>query len=293
VTDATVTAGGGIWTKTVTIPPGASNGIHTIVAYRTHATGDALANAFISVPCPAADLTISPNVTMITPLPINQGDPVSFRVTITNTGSSPAISSFPVSVYFNPNPAPVGSSTHISSTFRGASSIVPGLGAGSSSVITLTAFAGFPISGTNTVYAVVDSDGPPDGVIDETNETNNISNPLSVQVQPCVNNCGGSGGGGTGILAGQIYVPSISGELLPQPNVFVFLVGPIPAITQTQFTFTNQNGTYVFSNLVGGSYNVSGCIDINGVFYYLDVPVTVIDGLVVQQDMILVEGPCS
>jgi hypothetical protein len=212
-------------------------------------------------------------------------------VTITNTGSSHAVSQFPVSIYFNPTPAPISGSTHISSTFKGGSVSVNGLSVGTSKVITVTALAGFPITGTNTVYAVADSDGPPDGIIDETNETNNLSSGLLVDVLPCVNNCGGGNETGTGILAGQVFVPSISGELLPQPDVFVLLVGP--TITQTAFTFSNSNGTYVFSDLATGSYTVSACFDLDGTSYFVDIPLNITSGLITQQDLILVEGPCA
>lgn len=290
VLDSIVTAGNGIWAKDVTVPLTAIYGVRTIVADRT-GSGPAQDNAVVTVPCPAPDLEISSNITLLNPVPINQGDPVSFRVSITNTGVSPAISLFPVSIYFNPSPTPTGSTTHITSTFKVASSSVGGLGVGASRVLTLTAASGFPITGTNSVYAVVDSDGPPDGVIDEINEFNNLSSGLTVEVDPCVSNCGGGPQTGNGILAGQVFVPSISGELLPQPNVFVFLVGPV--ITQTAYTFSNDNGTYVFQNLPTGSYTVSGCIDIDGVSYFLDLPVNVVTGLVTQQDLILVQGPCS
>jgi uncharacterized repeat protein (TIGR01451 family) len=285
---------GGEWTTTVTIPPTASNGLHTIVARRTQggsSGGTTIANATVSIPCPAADLIISPQITMITPGPVNQGDPVSFRVTITNTGLSTAVSRFPVSIYFNPDPAPIASTTHISTAFKGGSASVSGLGVNVGRVVTITAPAGFPISGTNSIYAVVDSDDAPDGVVDEINETNNISGPLSVNVLACDTNCSSGPNNGTGILAGQVFVPSISGELLPQSNVAVELVGP--TADDHDFTFTNSNGTYVFSNLVTGSYTVSGCISIDGISYFVDVPVSITDGLITQQDLILQQGPCA
>jgi hypothetical protein len=263
--------------------------LHTIFA--RHAQGQGTTkSAFISVPCPAPDLTISSQVELVSPAPINQGDPVTFRVTVTNTGVTQAVSQFPVSLYFNPSPAPTTGSTYISSTFKAASFAVSGLPVGASKVVTLTAYSGFPISGTNTVYAVVDSDPEPEGQIDETDETNNISGVLNVDAQPCVDNCGGGNEIGDGILAGQAFVPSVSGELLPQPSVYVLLVGP--TITQTQFTFTNNNGTYVFTDLPTGSYTVSGCINIDGATYFFSIPVNIVSGLQHFQDLLLTEGVC-
>lgn len=290
VPDSVVELGNGLWVKNITTPAGATNGLHTIFAYHAQGQGTTK-SAAILVPCPAPDLTISPEVTLVSPGPINQGDPVSFRVTVTNTGVTQAVSQFPVSIYFNPSPAPVAGSTHISNTFKAASYAVSGLPIGGSRVVTLTAYSGFPITGTNTVYAVVDSDPSPEGQVDETDETNNISGLLTVDVDPCVNNCGGGGQTGDGILAGQAFVPSISGELLPQPNVFVLLVGPV--ITQTQGTFTDENGTYVFTNLATGSYTVSGCIPIDGTTYFFTIAVNIVSGLVTEQDLVLTPGPCS
>ncbi|NIQ11607.1 MAG: hypothetical protein GWO23_19000, partial [Gammaproteobacteria bacterium] len=89
---------------------------------------------------------------------------------------------------------------------------------------------------------------------------------------------------------GQAFVPSLSGELLPQPNVFVLLV----ASDGTQwFTFTDENGTYVFTGLATDTYTVSGCININGTSYFFAVSVNVVSGLVFEQDLILSQGPCS
>jgi hypothetical protein len=290
VPDSVVELGNGLWVKNITTPAGTGDGLHTIFAHHAQGQGTTV-SAPILVPCPAPDLTISPQVTLVSPTPINQGDPVTFRVTVINTGTTQAVSQFPVSLYFNPSPAPTTGSTHISTTFKSASYAVSGMPVGASIVVTLTAQSGFPISGTNTVYAVVDSDPSPEGQVDETDETNNISGALTVDVEPCVDNCGGGGQTGDGILAGQAFVPSVSGELLPQPNVYVLLVGP--TITQTQFTFTNNNGTYVFTGLATGSYTVSGCIDIDGISYFFSIAVNIVSGLVTEQDLLLVQGPCS
>ncbi len=289
----TVTAGevfNGLWTKNVNIPATATDGLHTIVAYHSQGNSTTQASATLTVPCPAPDLIIS-SPTLISSTPVHQGDTVVFQVTVTNTNSTDAVSLFPVSLYFNPNPEPVSGSTYISETFKTATSSVSGLDAGDSEVVTLTAWFGFPITGTNSVFAVVDSDAPFDGTIDETIETNNISQKLDINVLPCNTNCGGGGQTGNGILAGQAFVPSVSGELLPQPWVSVILVGP--TITQTTGTFTDQNGTYVISGLATGNYTVSGCILISGTSYFFAAPVTVVSGLVTQQDLLLTQGPCS
>jgi hypothetical protein len=198
---------------------------------------------------------------------------------------------FPVSIYFNPSPAPNASTTHISSTFKAASAAINGLAINASRVVTLTALAGFPISGTNTVYAVADSDPGPTGQINETNEVNNVSSGLVVDVQACDSNCGGGGQTGNGILAGQAFVPSISGELLPQPNVYVILTGP--GVNDTQYYFTDQNGVYGFTGLATGSYIVSGCISIDGATYFFSISVNVVSGLMTEQDLILSQGPCT
>jgi hypothetical protein len=162
------------WSTTFVVPNTASFAYHTIEATRQNDT----ATAQFKVPCPTSDLVITAP-TLVSTLPITAAAPVSFRFTITNQGDAPANSTLFVGLYFDPIPPPVlGSDTGISSTFLVQMLGINGLAVGSSQVLTITAPNGFSTIGPHTVYGVVDILNS----VTESDETNNISQPLIVNV---------------------------------------------------------------------------------------------------------------
>ena len=162
------------WSTTFVVPNTASFAYHTIEATRLNDT----ATAQFKVPCPQPDLVISAPTLVSTP-PITATTPVSFRFTVTNQGDVAANSTLFVGLYFDPIPPPVlGSDTGISSTFLVQMVAINGPAIGSSQELTLTAPNGFSTLGPHTVYGVVDNFH----TIIESDETNNISQPLVVNV---------------------------------------------------------------------------------------------------------------
>jgi hypothetical protein len=162
------------WSTTFVVPDTASFAYHTIEAARQND----IATAQFMVPCPQPDLVISAPTLVSTP-PIAANTPVSFRFTVTNTGGSPVNETIFAGLYFDPIPPPVlGSDTGISSTFLVQMVGINGLPVGSSRVLTVTVANGFSTLGPHTVYGVVDSFHS----MTEGDETNNISQPLTVTV---------------------------------------------------------------------------------------------------------------
>ena len=111
---------------------------------------------------------------LVTPPPITAYQSVDFRVTITNTGDVAVESQFFVDIFLDPTDVttttiPVGQS--------GGFVVVDSLAAHASQVITITAAAGFANEpSTHQVYAMVDTLLQ----ISESDETNNVSEPLTV-----------------------------------------------------------------------------------------------------------------
>jgi uncharacterized repeat protein (TIGR01451 family) len=286
---------GTLWQMNITIPAGATNGVHTILAVRQNTERT---TAF-TVPCPAPDLTIT-NLTNTTPGPIQTGDPVTFTASINNIGSLAALSQFPVSLYFDP-PPPNPGDTHISSDYRRSIVVMNGLNVGQSALITFVVPAGFLTSGNHQVYAVVDSDPGPYGNISELSETNNITGPVTVSVAagptptatPTVDPSATATPtpAPTGSLVGQAFVVTPGGSTLPQANVEVrvFLDGNQVGAS----VFTDEFGTYQFPALPPGSYTVYGCVNIAGIQYSISVtPVSIVSGNVTILDLYLVQGIC-
>ncbi len=147
--------------KTITVT--AANGQNTLTA--THA---------LTITAPTrVDLTIGPLELVTTP-PITAGQPVTFRTTISNTGNLAAEAQFFVDVFLDPG---IVLTNSIPITQSDGYTAVGSLAAGASQMVTLTAPFGFaPQPPTHTVYAMVDSLDQ----IDESNESNNISAPLTV-----------------------------------------------------------------------------------------------------------------
>jgi hypothetical protein len=264
----------------VTITHGIDDGPYIIRATNQQS---GQADAAFTIPCAAPDLVIG-DLELISPTPIETHEAVTFQVVITNSGNLPAIDQFFVSLYFNPDPPPViGSSTHIPAEYRVAVVAFNGLGAGQSRTVSLTANNGFPITGTHSVYAVVDSDPAPTGLIVERFETNNIAGPLQVVVE----NEGTSPEdplppGETGSLTGTAFIDNSDGQVWPQAMVRVRAIRSSNGEVLEVFeVYTDMAGSYYFAELPVGTYTVTGCFDGDGIEYF-----TAETGVVISQDEI-------
>jgi uncharacterized repeat protein (TIGR01451 family) len=278
------------WSTTITIPVTASQGTHTIHAQRKNNEED---SKTIVVPCPAPNLVLS-NPVLVSGTPVVAQSPVSFRVSVTNTGQLDAAGQFYLSLYLNPAPAPTpGASSHISSTFKIYSLGVNGLAVNENKTFTMTLNSGIAVTGTHAIYAVVDSDPGPFGVINETSEIDNISAALQVNVQPCVSNCDtGGDSNGTGGLAGEVFVSTVGGSPLPQPNAQVILYNSLGmAVRQL---WSNEEGYYGFTNIAADTYHVTACANIEGVTLFAIVTgIVVNEGAFTFRDLLLAPGPCG
>jgi uncharacterized repeat protein (TIGR01451 family) len=277
------------WTTSVTVPV-APGGIHQIRVTRTQVQNTHNAFAYFTIPCAAPDLVIG-DLELVSSTPITTHEAVTFEAVITNDGNLPAVDQFFVSLYFNPDPAPdIGSSTHISADYRVAVVGISGLGAGQSKTVSLTADNGFPITGTHSVYAVVDSDPGPTGVIDERFETNNIAGPLDVPVEneatppddpPPPEE--------TGSLSGTA---TISGQQSPQALV---RVRATHLDSGTLFeVYTDMAGEYDFADLPVGEYTITGCFVEGDIEYFTSVTgVDIIENQTTTRHLILEQTPCT
>jgi hypothetical protein len=226
---------------------------------------------------------------LVSSTPITTHQPVTFEAVITNNGNLPAVDQFFVSLYFNPDPEPdIGSSTHISATYRVAVIAVNGLEVDQSQTVTLTANSGFPITGTHSVYMVVDSDPGPTGVINERFETNNIAGPLVVIVED------------EATPPENPPPPEETGGLIGKATI----AGSIQAMVEVRathiesgvyfITYTNDTSDYAFANLPVGTYTVTGCFVAGGIEYFTAVSgVVIYENLTTIQDLILEQTPCS
>jgi hypothetical protein len=208
--------------------------------------------------------------------PIVEFAPVQFTVDIFNTGEVDISNQFFVSLYFDPAPEPViNTTTHISSTYRVNLSAVSNLAGNGGRTITMSVPAGFSGAFTHTVYAVVDSDPAPGGLINEV-ETNNIAS-LEVPVDMSLTtptpsptpptNAPGTVSGKTRVILGN--------DVLEQFNVEVnaYYNNGLGDVTWIRRTFSNADGIYLFSPPLpstsgGATYTLTGCITINEVEYF-------------------------
>lgn len=290
---------------TVDIPETASDGEHTIRAVRTFQ--NVTAEATFTIPCPTPDLVINSGPTVDSPAPpVNAGDPVVFSVEIENAGTLDAISQFFVGLYVDPQPAPIdGVTTHIDSSYREAIAAVSGLGVGQTRVVTFTLSDGFDSEGTYELYAIVDSDPGPTGVIDERYENNNLAGPLTLEVEPgptpTPTPTATPGATPTpsptpeepGSIVGQTFVTAAGGSLQPQANVEVNLFDEGSG-TLIETTHSDTEGTYFFTSVDPGSYTLTACVVIDGTEYFYSVSGVVVNpGQATSEDLFLEEGVCS
>jgi uncharacterized repeat protein (TIGR01451 family) len=255
------------------------------------------------VPCPKPDLTIS-DLEIVSTTPYTSYHPIEFTAVIANEGDVDALSQFFVGIYvIDPDdpthPTPIiGTTTHISSTYRAGIIGVSGLPAGESVTVTLAASGlSFPEVKTYAIYAVVDSDPGPHGFIKpELYETNNIIGPFMVTITEEGNlPPPGNPAEEKGMLVGLTEVEGISGTPVPQPFTTVRVYDE-DGILIREIT-SNQMGVYVFEELPVGAYTVAGCSIVDGTSYARHI-----SGVVVQEyfeegdetvrNLLLIPGVC-
>jgi len=232
------------------------------------AINGAYAETAFLVPCPKpVDLIIGQPNLVSTP-PINAYQPVTFNYIITNTGSADITDLFYVDTYFDP--AGVTSTTIPISNSVGYVAVAM-LAGGNSQIITITVPGGFTgPQTTHAVYGMVDSMQQ----ITETVETNNISDPLMVEVTPAVITPTPTSSG----YIGGIVRRFIGSAWVPQFRVPVYLIqtSGVPTPTIVALTASDINGFYFFTNAkpIGGPYTVVACTSIitpDGAVHYVAV----------------------
>ena len=257
-----------IWQQNVTLPTGlALDQDYTIQAVR-HTDNP---TAVLRVPCPKPDLVIS-NLQLGSGTPITTHTPITFTATVANIGDLAVVTQFYVSLYLNP-PPPASGATHIPSTYRATGAVVgiSGLQAGETRQVTLTATGGVPTLGSHQIYAVVDSDPSPTGLINERLETNNIAGPLTVVATeegepppplPPADD--------TGNLQGFTFTPQPGLGPVQQPFTPVYVYDSNNVLVAYQNSAAN--GFYRFLNLPVGFYTVAACITLDGLQYFALTP---------------------
>lgn len=172
------------WTTVINISASeATSGTHTVRAALVQPPNDEDSKDVV-IPCPP---TPTPTTTA-TPLrpdlritgidvspssPIAAYVPVTFSVDIINDDLGDALSLFWVDLYVDPNPAPpTAGQSNGDVTWKAVSS----LGAGQTDTVIL--YYSFAVSGTHVVYGYVDTREN----VDETDEDNNVSQPLTLTI---------------------------------------------------------------------------------------------------------------
>ncbi|WP_420630389.1 TadE/TadG family type IV pilus assembly protein [Candidatus Leptofilum sp.] len=279
---------------------GLTDGTYTVDA---ESGSGATSSATFSIPCagqptstPAPTATLSPAdlvaispPTLISTPPIVAYQPVEFSVVITNTGDLDVENQFFVDIYLDPTTIltdriPIAESDGYAA--------VSGLAGGASQTINILSQSGFTNDPTNhQVYGMVDS------VLqtDELSETNNVTNPLTVNnVTPAATPTPTPELSGDNEISGVVQV--LTTELLTQFRAFVILIDPgaagngIVATTQS-----DSEGFYIFSNIPPAispsGYTVTACVVIdNAPFFGLRTGINPPNNLA---NVFMIPGPCS
>ncbi|RMG95496.1 MAG: hypothetical protein D6706_11915, partial [Chloroflexi bacterium] len=267
-----VASGGYQFTATFTVPCDDATPLPTTTATPT------------PTPAPADLIVVGPPELVSTP-PIVAYQPVTFRVTISNTGDVDINNQFFVDLYFDPT-------TIFSTTIPIAQSsgyvAVSSLAGKTSRVLTITSQIGFQNQPTNhMVYGMVDSIEE----IVEPIESNNISTPFSIDYVTPANTPTPTPtpiGGGIDTISG--VVRSLNVEWLPQFRAIVSLIDESTS-TVVATTLTDQNGFYQFNNLPAGTYSVTACVTIDNQTHF-----GIRTGLTPPNpygDIFMLPGPCS
>lgn len=233
------------------------------------AINGAYAEFLFSVPCPI-DLIISSQPTLVSTPPIVAYEPVTFSYLITNTGSADITELFFVDTFFNPTGV---TSTTIPISYSVGYNAIVNLLAGESRVITLTVPTGFTTGSTShLVLGMVDSLYQ----IQETDETNNITNPLVVPVTPQPSPTPPAAPPGSSTIAGIVRIlNNATWTPVYRADVYLIQTSGVPTPTIVGQTISLGNGAYAFNHAsLGVTYTVLACFTVigpNGILHYVAV----------------------
>ena len=215
--------------------------------------------ASLKSPCPAPDLVVT-DLSLLTPAELATYQPLAFRVAVENQGTRPVNNLFWVDLYASqPDPQATGI----------AWAAVSGLGVGDSTTLTVTVQNGFEMTGTYTIWASADSWDQ----VSETDETNNDSSPVAVEVsqegEPPPTPPSGSG-----TIAGETWV-SMTGFPVPHGRTDVRCLDEEGQVIAS--TTSDDTAKYALSDLPAGIYTVIGETWIDGVRYSRTLDGVVVD----------------
>lgn len=258
------------------------SGLHTVVAETQSGPARVTQDIFIScsgsTPPPIPPIpTIGPSPTLeptpsltgkdlvmvdspeLITQPIQGSISLDFNVRITNIGDSDIDEQFFVDLYIDPT---VMFTTYIPISQSVGFTAVAGLPMGASKVLTITVPFGFNgLPGPHTVYGMVDSlDGQNGGQINESNETNNISSPLTITddyFYPTPTPSSTPDSSGTQTISG--IVQARFDQWVPQQRADVYLFENITN-QRIDTQLTDANGFYSFDNVPDGTYSVIACL---------------------------------
>lgn len=280
-----VTHSGGITDTAVytwTIP-----GPKTITVTAENTAGSVTAVHHLTIEQLQPDLTIIGPPQLITPLPVGAGLPVSFTVTIANSGDADVTSQFFVDVFIDPT---IVLTTGIPISESSGFAVVPALAAGDSLTVTVLAPLGFAeLPPTHTVYAMVDSlEG-----IAESDETNNVSASLTVtDVRPLL--AGVTIFGPQLGLTGETYTFTavVTPTTISDPITYTWYLDDTPMLTMTNGTAVPISLTFPltgsFDLLVMASHGFNTVTDTHTI---LITDTLITDLAVIGAPLLLTPGP--
>jgi hypothetical protein len=214
---------------------------------------------FVS-PCPRPNVVVS-GLSLLTTEPISTYQPISFRMTVANTGTKPINNLFWVDLYSVEPGGPQSGN---------AWAAVSALGSGASIPLTVTIQNGLPTTGTHEVWAYGDSWDD----VWETNEYDNAAGPETVNItqegEPP------SPPSGNGAIVGETWV-SLSGVPVPHERVRVWCentdtgdrYGPV---------YSEEDATYELDGLPDGTYTVMAQTWIDSARYFGSVSDVILSG---------------
>ena len=256
-----------IGTLTIT---NAITGTHTIQSYE-HVGDDwePQDSEVFTVPCPPGsgypNLVVQ-SVTVSPTQPISTYLPITFTVTIANTGATTATHVFWTDLYVDPA-EPISPTNPSLPSGRDYTAIGP-LGAGDSTSVVLGLPEGLSVSGTHTVSVMADTWHQ----VSESDEADNLSEPVTVsivarEVMPGMTPTPTPLPGGFGSVSGSTWL-YYEGDLAPQGRVLVSVyTGDGYVVAQG---LSDRSGQYLLENVPKGTFNMFAELYVDGEFY-LDI----------------------
>ena len=221
-------------------------------------------------PPPTAEPTATPNpadlIVVGAPQRVGTTDitaykPVSFTVTISNTGEVPVNNLFFIDLFFDPSTTVTTSTIRIPIVESSGYTAISSLDGQSSKAITITSNLGFGNTpAIHKVYAMVDSLEK----IAEDDETNNISAVTLVEdVLTAVPPTATPVPAGGYKIHGYTYRP-VAGGATKVLRTTMYLSDDTPVLIRTT-TSSISNGYFLFDNVPNGTYSVLACSSIDGI----------------------------